>query len=239
MRRIIPMIVGLVFVAALGLGGYFLLVEEEDTYEGSGLVDTSAPTVVNEDDSDRGVLFTLVPTDTVASYTIDEVFLEDGNTLVTAVGRTSQVQGAFWANFDNPTESEFEPFVVDISTLKSDRSRRDRAIRKEWLESSTYPLATFEVSEIRDFPDELVAGETFDFQLVGDMKVKETTIEVVWDVTAVFNGDTFSGTATLPISLPDFNVPAPSLAGVLTVEEDLVATFDFTFVRVDAVAEGS
>ena len=80
--------------------------------------------------------------------------------------------------------SEFEPFVVDISTLKSDRSRRDRAIRTQWLESATYPLATFEVKEMRNFPADPQEGELISFQLAGDMTVKETTVEVVWDVTA-------------------------------------------------------
>ncbi|MEZ4557752.1 MAG: YceI family protein [Caldilineaceae bacterium] len=73
---------------------------------------------------------------------------------------------------------------MDVSLLRSDRSRRDRAIRSRWLESATFPLATFKVTEVRGFPADPAEGEPIDFQLVGDMTVKETTREVVWDVTA-------------------------------------------------------
>ena len=117
--------------------------------------------------------------------------------------------------------------MVDISTLKSDRSQRDRAIRRQWLESTTYPLAVFDVREVRNFPDNPQEGAPIAFQLAGDMTVKETTQPVVWDVTATLEGDRLSGTATLGTTLESFDIPVPSIANILRVTDGISLTLDF------------
>lgn len=175
--------------------------------------------------------FVFVPEETQAGYSIREVFISDNNTLATAVGVTSQVQGEFTLNYDDPAASEFSQFVVDISTLKSDRSQRDRAIRRQWLESTKYPLATFDVREVRGLPADPQEGEAISFQLAGEMTVKETTQEVVWDVTAALEGDRLAGTATLETTLESFNIPVPSIANILRVTDGITLTLDFVMER--------
>ncbi len=175
--------------------------------------------------------FVIVPEESEARYSINEVFISDNNTLATAIGATSQVQGGMTLNYDDPAASEFDPFVVDISTLRSDRSQRDRAIRRQWLESSTYPLAVFDVREVRNFPADPQEGEPIAFQLAGDMTVKETTQEVVWEVTATLEGDRLSGTATLATTLESFNIPVPSIANILRVTDGITLTLDFVMAR--------
>ncbi|GAB4560103.1 MAG: hypothetical protein Kow0047_06470 [Anaerolineae bacterium] len=175
----------------------------------------------------RKVRFTIVPEETTASYTIDEVFLNQNNRLNTAVGTTHEVEGYIVLNYDDPTASEFGQFVVDISTLTSDSDRRDRAIRERWLESAKYPLATFVVKEVKNFPADAQEGQEIAFQLVGDMTVKETTREVTWDVTAMLQGDRLTGKATTFILLEDFNVPPPSIGGILRVTDGMTLTLDF------------
>lgn len=173
--------------------------------------------------------FAIVPEQTVASYSIDEIFINQNNTLATAIGKTSTVQGELTLNYADPTASSFGEFVVDISTLKSDRDRRDSAIRRDWLESAKFPLAKFTVTEMRDFPANPQEGQPLTFKLVGDMLIKETTHEVTWDVTATLSGDTLTGTATTFIMLADFNVPVPNIAGMLKVTDGATVTLDFTF----------
>jgi len=175
--------------------------------------------------------FVIVPEESEARYSINEVFISDNNTLATAIGVTSQVQGGMTLNYDDPAASEFDQFVVDISTLRSDRSQRDRAIRRQWLESSTYPLAVFDVREVRNFPAEPQEGEPISFQLAGDMTVKETTQEVVWEVMATLEGDRLSGTATLETTLESFNIPVPSIVNILRVTDGITLTLDFVMAR--------
>ncbi|MEZ4718168.1 MAG: YceI family protein [Caldilineaceae bacterium] len=177
-----------------------------------------APAEALDTASDRETeTFVIVPEESEARYSINEVFISDNNALVTAIGRTTAITGSLTLNYADPAASTFDEFVVDVSLLRSDRSRRDRAIRSRWLESATFPLATFKVTEVRGFPADPAEGEPIDFQLVGDMTVKETTREVVWDVTAMLEGDRPTGSATLSTFLEDFNIPVPSIAGILRV----------------------
>ncbi|MCB9162383.1 MAG: YceI family protein [Caldilineaceae bacterium] len=179
--------------------------------------------------------FVIVPEESEARYSINEVFISDNNALVTAIGRTTAITGSLTLNYADPAASTFDEFVVDISLLRSDRSRRDRAIRSRWLESATFPLATFKVTEVRGFPADPAEGESIDFQLVGDMTVKETTREVVWDVTAILEGDRLTGSATLATFLEDFNIPVPSIAGILRVTDGIELTLDFTMEQVEGM----
>lgn len=179
--------------------------------------------------------FVIVPDESEARYSIDEVFISDNNALVTAVGRTTAITGSLTLNYADPAASTFDAFVVDISLLRSDRSRRDRAIRTRWLESATYPLATFQVTAVRGFPADPSEGQAIDFQLVGDMTVKETTGEVVWDVTATLEGDRLTGRATLATFLEDFDIPVPSIVGILRVTDGIQLTLDFTMQRVEGM----
>lgn len=171
--------------------------------------------------------FVIIPEETTASYSIQETLINRNNTIGTAVGTTRAVEGWVALNYEDPTASEFGQFTVDISTLTSDRARRDNAIRNQWLESARYPLATFVVKEVRGFPPGAGEGQSIQFQLVGDMAVRETTREVAWDVTATLDGNTLSGTATTFIMLEDFNVPVPNIAGILSVTDGATLTLDF------------
>ncbi|MCS6844426.1 MAG: YceI family protein [Caldilineales bacterium] len=177
--------------------------------------------------------FVIVPDKTTAQYSIDEIFFSENNRLNTAIGRTNQVQGSLVLNLTNPAASQLGTFTVDISTLRSDSSRRDRAIRERWLESARYPLATFVAREIRNFPPNPKEGEPISFQIVGDMTVKQTTREQVWDVTATLNGDTLTGKATTFLYLADYNIPVPELLGILRVTDGLTATLEFTMVAAE------
>lgn len=178
-------------------------------------------------------IFVIVPDKTTAQYSIDEVFLNENNRLNTAVGKTNQVQGSLVLNFTNPAASQLGTFTVDISTLRSDSSRRDRAIRERWLESARYPLATFVAREIRNFPPDPKEGEPISFQIVGDLTLKQTTREQVWDVTATLNGDILTGTATTFLLLADYNIPVPELLGILRVTDGLKATLEFTMAAAE------
>lgn len=188
----------------------------------------AAPTTAAEPAAPETKTFVIVPEQTTAQYSIDEVFIDQNNRLNTAVGKTNQVEGTLVLNFADPAASELGQFTVDISTLQSDSSRRDNAIRDRWLESARYPTATFVATEIRNFPPDAKEGEAISFQIVGDMTVRQTTREQVWDVTATLNGDTLTGTATTFLLLADYGVPVPEILGMLKVTDGLTATLNFT-----------
>lgn len=174
--------------------------------------------------------FAIVPEQTTAQYSIDETFINDNNRFATAIGKTSVVEGRLALNYADPAQSELGEITVDISTLASDSGRRDNAIRERWLESARFPVASFKGTEIRGFPADPQEGQPIEFQLAGDMTIKETTREQVWDVTATLDGDTLTGTATTFLMLADYTVPVPEILGIVSVTDGLTATLDFTMV---------
>ncbi|HNR46445.1 MAG TPA: YceI family protein [Anaerolineaceae bacterium] len=177
------------------------------------------------------VRFVLIPAESQAGYSIDETFINQNNTLFTAVGVTSAITGELTLNYTDPTASQFGEFVVDISTLTSDSSRRDNAIRQNWLESNTYPLAVFTVTQVQNFPANPQEGQTIPFQLLGNLKIREVTLPITWDVSAMLQGDRLTGTATTNIMLVDFGIEPPSIAGILSVTDGALLTVNFVFER--------
>ncbi len=129
------------------------------------------------------------PTQSEASYSVEEYFLQESNRLGTAVGVSSEISGDLQIDFDDPASSPLGTVTVDISVLKSDSDMRDNAIRRQWLQSATYPLATFTITAIEGLSGAPTDGQEVSFKLSGDMTVHETTVPVTWDVTAKLDGE--------------------------------------------------
>jgi polyisoprenoid-binding protein YceI len=168
----------------------------------------------------------MVPEESSVTYSIGEILLQEDNRLATVVGMTNRIQGQFKLNYSDPSASQFGFFVVDIGSLNSGQPERDQALGEEWLEWARYPLGSFAVKEVRNFPADAEPGQPVEFQLVGTMTIKETTREVTWDVIARLDGERLRGTATTFVALAHFNMSPP---GVLEVVDGVTVTVDFTF----------
>ncbi|MBN1123161.1 MAG: YceI family protein [Anaerolineae bacterium] len=177
---------------------------------------TGGPTVyvINADES-------------AASYEVGETFLNQDNRFAIAVGVTHVVGGTITVDPANPANSAVGPITIDISQFKSDSSQRDNAIRGRWLESATYPIATFVPTEISGLSDSYTEGETLSFQVTGDLTIRDMTNPTTFDVTASLASDKLTGTATTTILMTDFGFDPPEIAGVLFVENDPVLSLDF------------
>lgn len=118
-----------------------------------------------------------------ARYRVREELLQVG--LTDAVGTTKAVRGEVRLQ-DGRVSGEF---VVDLRELKSDQARRDNYLRQRTLETDRYPFATFRPKEVRGLPNPLPRQGKVPIQVVGDLTIKETTAEVVWEGEAEFQGD--------------------------------------------------
>ncbi len=167
----------------------------------------------------------------VVSYSVDETFLNQNNRLATAVGKTSEITGTLQIDTQNLSNVAVGEFTVNISTLKSDSSRRDSAIQNRWLESAKYPLARFIVKEIKGLPQNLRDNELVNFQLVGDLTIREVTRSVTWDVSAMLKDKELTGKATTFIYMADWGVEPPNIAGVLIVKDGVTLTVEFVITE--------
>jgi polyisoprenoid-binding protein YceI len=106
---------------------------------------------------------------------------------------------------------------IDLRTLASDSRQRDQFIKANSLQTDKYPFAEFNSDRVTAAPDGYRAGEEVTFKLPGRLKVHDTELPVVWDVTAKLERDTLTGSATTGFNMTDVNVPIPQRS-VLTVE---------------------
>lgn len=179
--------------------------------------------------------FVVVTEESEARYIVNEEFFADaleklgiaaGKAVV--IGRTSGVSGEIQVNLGTPVSVESATFTVDMTGLATDQNRRDRWLRNNAIETSVFPTATFTAVSVDGLPETYTEGETVNFQLTGDLTVRDVTKPVTFDVTAVINGDTLTGTATLGLQMTDFNITPPDFANTLTVQNDFTIEVDIT-----------
>ncbi len=185
----------------------------------------AAPTLAPA--SGGAAVYRIDPAQSQAAYSASETFtqafagMQPGK--VTTVGTTKAVAGDILVDPTNPAASRLGEIVVDISQFQSDISMRDNAIRRQWLESAKYPLATFQNATLTGLPAAWPAGQPVSFQIAGDLTVHNTTQHVVWNATATLDGSTLRAEATTTLHMSQFGVQAPSMP-MLSVEDPVTLT---------------
>lgn len=173
--------------------------------------------------------FRIIAEQSQASYQVEEEFFGRNLGLVTAIGRTSAIEGEFQVDFqDGQLNLAGGRFVVDLRTLTSNERRRDQRIREQWLESNTYPLAEFSPTDIEGFPAGAAEGQDISFKINGDMTIHQVTTPLTFDTTARLDGDTLTGTATTRLFMRDFGFDPPEILGMLKVTDGVEVTVQFT-----------
>ena len=146
--------------------------------------------------------------ETFVGYRVREEFASIG--VADAVGRTGEVTGTAEVDGDRLAAAQLR---ADMSTLRSDESRRDDALRTRGIETDRFPQAEFELSEPVDLTrrDQGVRGE---------LTLHGETQPIAVRVSAQRLGDdTIELAGEAPIAFADFNIEPPSVAGVVTVED--------------------
>jgi polyisoprenoid-binding protein YceI len=200
--------------------------------------DTSpAETAVTDSELPTGlVTYVIVPEESSASYLANEEFfglalgkygIPEG--LVDTVGTTQVIEGQFQLNWDNLNSPLGEStFTVDLSTLESNQTLRDDWIRDNGPEFATYPTATFVGESLEGAPTSYTPGEEVNFQLIGQMTIREITQPATFNITAKLEDGTVTGTATAALLMSDFGITPPDFANTLTVDDAFEVKIDFT-----------
>ena len=168
-----------------------------------------------------------MPEQTEASYQVQEKFLNRDLPNI-ALGKTNAVTGELQISLDGKPSGKITKISVDLRTLTSDQSRRDSRIHTQWLESDKYPFAEFTSTDVQGIPESYTEGQEINFKLTGDMKIRDVTKPVTFDVKGKLEGDTITGSATSKILMKDFGFDPPNVAGILTVDDGVTVTINFT-----------
>jgi len=175
--------------------------------------------------------FAIVPEESQVSYHVGETFFNEDNRFNVAVGVTHGVQGEILVDRAHPRQSRVGTITVDISQFTSDSGRRDRAIRRRWLESARYPTATFTPTAIEGLPDAIVEGQETPVRISGNLRVRDVTRPVMFSGPLKLQGATLTGTVRATIQMTDFGFDPPSILGFLKAENQATLDFQFTARR--------
>jgi polyisoprenoid-binding protein YceI len=137
----------------------------------------------------------------------------------TANGRTQAITGTMVADGTTITSGEF---TVDMTTFKSDESRRDAQFNGRVMDVATYPTSTFVLTQPIDFGEIPADGGTVTASATGDLTLHGTTKSVTFDVQGTFQNGLVGVLGQIPVVFADYGIPAPSLGTVKTEDNGLL-----------------
>jgi polyisoprenoid-binding protein YceI len=155
-----------------------------------------------------------------AGYRVNEVL---NGQKVTVTGRTDEVTGDLTVADGRLTTGTV---TVDLASVATDSSQRDRQFRGMVMDTDTYPTADFALTQPVPLGG-LDVGSTISVGLVGTMTLKGTTKDVTIPASVQRTAqDAVTITGSLPLTWSDYGVSAPNL-GFVSVED--TGTIEFSF----------
>lgn len=147
-----------------------------------------------------------------------------------AVGRTSAIRGRVVLRPDGTIDSAASAIVIDLTSLESDRDRRDNFLRRNTLETDAHPTLTLVPTGLRGLPDPLPTSGDHTFVLLADLVLKGAAHATTWDVEATFVDGAVLGRATTILTFERIGLEKPRVRSVLSVADDIRLEYDFRLV---------
>jgi len=153
--------------------------------------------------------FVVAAGESSAKYVVEETL---SGLPATAVGTTTDVTGDIYLTSDGLYDGLESKFLVDLSTLQTDESRRDNYVRSNVLQTSRYQYAEFVIESIDAFPAGYVEGEEASLTLTGTMTIKDASLPITFTVLARQAEGTLTATADTQFNMSDFGIDPPQVA---------------------------
>jgi len=135
------------------------------------------------------------------------------------VGRTSEIIGSLTIVDKQVTAAEF---TVDMTTLVSDSTRRDRQVNTRILDTVNFPTATFTLKEPITLTPEALAGSDFSVDTTGTLTLRGVTKDIDLTLIARLVDDVIEVNGSIQIVFTDWSIPDPSISGILVVDRGLL-----------------
>lgn len=162
--------------------------------------------------------------DSIVGYRVNEVLFGQKNE---AVGRTNKVTGSL--TIDGATVSAVD-LSVDMKSISSDSSQRDGQFQGRIMATSTYPTATFKLTQPITLSAVPTDSSVVDAKATGDLTLHGVTKSVTFDLKAQRDGANIKVNGTIPIVFADYKIANPS-AGPATTEDHGVLEFVVVFAK--------
>jgi polyisoprenoid-binding protein YceI len=146
----------------------------------------------------------------------------------TAVGRTPDVTGTMTIAGSKVTAAEFK---ADLTGLKSDDDRRDGQLRRQGIQTSQFPNATFKLTSPIDFGSVPADGQSVTVSATGDFTLHGVTKSVQVQLSAKRSADVIVVTGSLEIAFADYSIDKPQSFAVLSIDDHGTMEFQLLFTR--------
>jgi polyisoprenoid-binding protein YceI len=144
------------------------------------------------------------------------------------IGVSNQVAGQVAVNLADLGGAQIGEIVINARTLETDDSRRNQAIRNRILFTDQYEFITFKPTQISGLSGSAAPGQSFTFQVTGDLTIKNITQPMTFDVTVtVESPERLVGSAKATLNRADFELVVPSVPFVANVGETITLEIDF------------
>jgi polyisoprenoid-binding protein YceI len=152
--------------------------------------------------------------DSFVGYRVQEQLANIGGN--TAVGRTPDVSGSLTIAGTKVTAVTVE---ANLTTLKSDDTRRDGQLSHQGIETSTFPNATFTLTSPLDLGSVPADGVEIDVTASGQLTLHGQTTDVQIPLKAKLSGSTIVVTGSLDIAFADYGISKPNSFAVLSIAD--------------------
>lgn len=165
-----------------------------------------------------------------ARYRVTERFA--ANTIDNeVVGSTRAVAGQVVLDVAGRPVTSESRLTIQLTGLKTDRTRRDSYVQKNTLETAKWPTAELAVRELRGLPSPLPVSGTFDVVVVGDLTLHGLTRSTNWSAKVSLSGGAVRGTARTTVRFAEFGMAVPKVPLIARVDDPITLELDFVFAR--------
>ena len=215
-RKVAAALIVLALLAVAGPWVYINLIKEDapDALTLQPAVTTTAGEVqqlTNATDGEWAVV-----ADSVVGYRVKEILFGQDTE---GVGRTSAVTGSLVIANNEVTSAEFS---VDMTSLKSDSSRRDRQVNDRILDTANYPTATFALNELIALTPEALAGSDLTVNTTGTLTLRGVTNSVPVTLVARLVDNVIEVNGTIKIVFAEWQIPDPSISAIVVEDRGLL-----------------
>ena len=169
--------------------------------------------------------FVIAAQESEARFIIEEELFGQPKTVI---GTTNALSGELTVDPANPAASVIGPIQIDAGTFATDNNRRNRAIRLFILQSSQHPVITFSPTALSGLPDAAAIGDEIQFEITGDLTVRELSKPVLFSVTMqIVSESELRGSASTVVAMDAFGLTIPQVPSVANVGEEFIVEFDF------------
>jgi polyisoprenoid-binding protein YceI len=216
LRKIVAALIVLALLAVAGPWVYINLIKEDapDALSLEPAVTTTAGEVQQPTNATDGEW--AVVADSVVGYRVKEILFGQDTE---GVGRTSAVAGSLVIANNEVTSAEFS---VDMTTIKSDSSRRDRQVNNRILDTATFPTATFALSDPIALTPEALAGSDFTANTTGTLTLRGVTKTVPVALTARLVDNVIEVNGNIEIVFAEWQIPDPSVSAIVVEDRGLL-----------------